>query len=197
MTYLTDDEVRVYLAEKKYDLVIYNYTNLCCSIADRIARKCWSHEWKDIRSVAMLALIEAVNNLKDHSNPRQFLRIRIKGAVLDFVMRDNTVYTPYNTEQMKKEMYVEDVQSETSLMQGVGVIPKEMWAKFDPTNKSTENLLFENKLLSDLEKKVLKLRIDGYNLDEISYRCKLSQTMVQGILTGTKSRVIKILNGDY
>ena len=199
MVYLTDDEVRIKLYEKNYDVVIFNYTPMTCSIADRVFRESKTHEQKDIRSVAMLALVEGVHQIKsDRDKPGMFLRMKIKGAVINFVMRDHMIHCPYGNKLSWREQYAEDVVGGDSLtgQGGYSNIPKEMWAPFDSQECLTvENLLLGTKYLSDLEKDIIKMRIDGETLQEIAKKCRMPFSQVQRILTATKSRVVKILDG--
>lgn len=195
-TYLTDDEVRVKLYEGKFEEVILNYVPMACYFADKYFRRSTTHEQKDIRSVALLALIESMPKLVAHPNPRGFLTLKIRGAVVNFVTRDHTIVPDQkDVYHLAKWVYLEDVDAsgnEENLS-----IPKELWAPFDYQHKDVTQKIFDSKYLSDLEKEIIGYRIDGYIIEEISKKCKLSTAYVQRVIIGVQSRVEKILKDQY
>lgn len=189
--YLTDQQVIDKLHEGETTIVILNYIDFASYIADRTARRCTTHERSDIRAEAYLALVEGVSNLKGHPNPRAFLREKIRGAVINFVRRKHTITKSDHTERLTPWVIVEESDFEEDIK-----VPPNMWAPFD-RGELQENDLIENFLLSEIERKLIKLKIDGYTHEEIASLCQMPYSQIQRILQGTKSRVVKILNGDY
>ena len=191
--YLTDDEVKIKLHEREFQTVALNYVNLACYIADRYARRSMTHEKEDIRSVALLTMVEAVYRLSGHPNPMAFLRVRIKGAVINYCVRDNTIYRPQGTERAEKWLYLEDVPGDKEDLS----LPKEYWSPFDPDERLVRARIFDSILLSVLEKEMITLRLEGLTIEEIAVLCQRPWVQVQRIIAGVKVRVENILYEVY
>lgn len=189
--YLTDQQVKDKLFEGDLQAVILNYMDFANYLADRVARRSITHEHKDIRSVAILAMIEGVHLLKGHDNPGGFLRLKIKGAVINYVRRQHTIYVPEGRKIDYKMEYLEDVRDEKE------TLPKEFGEDFDSVGELIEKEVTESFLLSPIERTIIKMRIEGSTIEDISEKTGLLWIQVQRILQGTKDRVVKILNGDY
>ena len=192
-TYLTDQQVRDKLHEGELDVVIVNYIPFASYLADRISRKCTTHEQSDLRGEAYLALVVGVNKLVGHPNPKGFLTDLIRGHLINHVTRSYLIKRPEKEKRLEGIHYIEDVTGESDDDQ---ILPKEYWAPFDSGETETENLT-GSFLFSEIEKKILKLKIDGYTLEEIAAKCQMPYVQVNRIVHGTRSRVTKILRGDY
>lgn len=192
--YLTDKQVIDKLYEGEYEAVIFNYMNMAFYIADRVARRSWTHETKDIRGEALLALVEGVYLLRGHDNPRAFLRLKIHGAVINYVQRQHTVYTPQGKEVHSKWAYLEDIEQEWS---NSASIPKECQEPFDKQGDILANDMIDGVFFSDLEKKVLRMKIEGLTIEEIALECKFSYSAIQRMIKDMRNRVVDVLNGEY
>lgn len=194
MNYLTDQQVKDKLHEEEYNAVILNYLDFARYLADRMANKCMTHEREDLRAEAFLVLTVSVNKLKGHPNPGGFIREAIKGRLKDTVLRDYLVYRPYGSkDHMEQWIYLEDIPHEESEL----AVPKECQAPARPEGYIEEQNIMDSVLLSEIEKKVIKLKIDGFTLQEIAIQCKMPYVQIQRILQGTRSRVHEILHGSY
>lgn len=195
MSYLTDQQVKDKLHEGEVDAVILNYLDFARYLADLMANKSMTHERDDLRAEAYLVLVVSVNKLKGHPNPGGFLREAIRGRLKDTVLRDHLVYRPYGSkDHLEKWLYVEDVSDTEDEGES---IPKEVQVPFHAEGVEQELNIMSSILLSEIEKKVIKFKIDGFTLQEIAIKCKLPYVQTQRILQGTKSRVQKILHGSY
>ena len=201
MEYLTDEQVKNKLNEGEIDAVIINYLPFANYLADRLASRCFTHEREDIRGEACIALVSGVVLLRGHPNPRGFLREKIRGHILNFVKRSNLIKTPDGEPNMTNAFpdctIFDDERSNDDDMQGGSrAVPKQCWSPFDRGMGEVSNLV-ESYLFSDIEKKILKRKIDGHTLEEIAIECQMPYVQIQRILQGTKSRVVKILDGLY
>lgn len=191
--YLTDKQVIDKLYECDVEPVIINYVNFALYIAKKVSRNSWSHEAKDIRCEAILALVEGVEIMKGKVNthPKAFLAKKIRGAVLNYVMREHTIYTPQGREVGEKDRYVEDIE------QDIDEIPHQFWEHFDKEGTLIANSLCGSFLFSSVEKQILKLKIDGWTLEEIALELRMPYVQIQRILQGTRNRVEGIIDGTY
>lgn len=191
-TYLTDQQVIAKLHEGEIEAVIINYMPFASYLADRMSYRCFTHERSDLKGEAYLALVAGVNRLVGHPNPKGFLTEVIRGHLINIVKRSYLIKRPDDAKRLEQWMYLEDVGDEAE----ESSIPKEFWAPFDQGQTELENLI-GNCLFSELEKRILKLKIDGYTIEEIALQCQLPYVQTHRILQGTKSRVVKILKGEY
>ena len=193
MSYLTDQQVRDKLHEGEIEAVILNYIPFASYLADRMSSKCVTHERSDLRGEAYLALVSSMSKLIGHPNPRGFLTQAIKGHLINYVLRSYLIKRPDKEKRLDGVQYIEDVTSEFEEDQ---ILPREYWAPFDHGETERENLV-GSFLFSEIEKKALKLKIDGYTIEEIAKLCQIPYVQMNRIIHGTRSRVEKILRGDY
>lgn len=194
--YLTDQQVKDKLCEGEVEVVIVNYMPFASYLADRVARRCYTHDASDIKGEAYLALVVGVSRLLGHPNPRGFLTDLIRGHLINYVSRSHLIKRPDKEKRLEQWIYDEDVRGGNNEEESESTIPKELWEPFDRT-EIEEHALTESILFSEIERKMLKLKIDGYTIEEIAKICQMPYVQTQRILFGTKSRVLKILKGDY
>jgi DNA-directed RNA polymerase specialized sigma24 family protein len=200
--YLTDKQVIDKIQEGELEIVILNYIPFANYLADRVSQRSFTHERVDIRGEAYVALIAGVNVLKGHPNPRAFLREKIKGHIINFVKRSHLIktpdgedlmYNPFDCDVFDSEFGCDDNEESVSANRGT---PKQCW---DEKHEDTivRDDLVSNFLFSDIEKKIIQMRVDGYTLEEVSVECKIPYVQIHRILQGMKNRVVKVLDGDY
>jgi RNA polymerase sigma factor (sigma-70 family) len=136
----------------------------------------------DLRSAAQLGLAKAAARLKKRDKPDSiegYIVKAIRGELRYAVDRDAPIYIPTSTKAEKKK------EGEEIIPPKVGPLKYEPAVNPDRSNELLEEL---EAVCDKRDKKIIRLRIEGYTLEEIGERLSLTEQRVGQLIQELEAR---------
>lgn len=200
------------------------YIRLVAAITARYALS-YPNRARELFSVGLLALTVAIDRVsknigcETHDNVSAYVHKYVKYEILEWIKIDHTVRPPLNSPWLLQKLkehgreylyrefgcipYVEDIVNEygtESCGESDGyprrtVLPLIMIKKDQNRFDFTQVELLESDFLTQKEKTILKLRIDGHTNARIGRAIGYSEARVGQMIAGMEKRVRKIIRG--
>jgi RNA polymerase sigma factor (sigma-70 family) len=144
----------------------------------------------------MLGMCEAfqqIHKLKD-GNLTGFVIARARDYIHRFLRRDHIVRIPYNAFKegfIYLPLYI-PVHAFTHIEEGVIIETEAEWDRPHENGHGSEDDLMSLLKLTEREKRILEMRMEGYTTREIGKEVGLSHVSVSNILADLKQRCIRL-----
>ena len=182
------------------DDVILGYMPLAKKIAKYFSRN-HPHKSSDLYSEALLGLCKAVNKIKEGvlttENAKAYINNTIRGHVRHYLQQDHTVHIPnwYLAENVDREEFAIPIVYTINFSNNDEENREEdEELSFDipaPDKGDVEIVREFYMKLSNFEKMVLKLRSEGYTLEEIGDQLGKSHVWISKVLNRIQDRMIQ------
>jgi DNA-directed RNA polymerase specialized sigma subunit len=204
--------------DKARTRMIEGYMRLAAHLAVKTARKYPLHT-QEIFSTAFFSLCDAVDRVSrgvgclGHDNISAYIHKYVKYEILEVIKIDYVVVPPLNSEWLINAMkehgtaiiekefgttpYVESPSQDTSNSTGEkqAVYPPGYIGAHDPKFDFTYTELLESVALTDLEKQIIKMRVEGWAEERIGRAIGYTQERVSQLLELMDRRVREAIEG--
>lgn len=188
---MTDHEVRIALEKGEKEKVILNYIRLARDVTTYVNRSNYFQDPEDMFGVAILALVTGVEKIPEgHPEPGKYFWTRMRYHVINFCKRSHLIAVPDKPQLLKYNLDIflvdEDHPGEKRYNEFFTVEPNNAYGRIQ-----------ETKALTPREKQIIDLRLEGKSITEIARELNTNFSKIQRALKDMKTRVLKVLDGEY